>query len=165
MRNDLNVKKVFHELPPIYNECSKILILGSMPSVKSREVKFYYGHPKNRFWNILEVVFDQKITNKEKFLLDNNIALWDVLESCEINGSSDSSIKNERPNNIPELLKNTQIKVIFTTGKIAHKYYVKYFKNKINLPVINLSSTSPANCAKHTEELIEEYKVIKKHIE
>lgn len=159
------LKKVFHELPPIYNEHSKILILGSMPSAKSREVKLYYGHPKNRFWSILEVIFNQKITNKEKFLLDNNIALWDVLESCEINGSSDSSIKNEQPNNIPKLLKKTQIKAIFTTGKTAHKYYVKYFKNIINLPVINLPSTSPANCAKHIEELIEEYKVIKNYIE
>lgn len=156
--------KVFHELPPIYNKNSQILILGSMPSIKSREVKFYYGHPQNRFWHVLEKVFEMKIIDKKQFLLDNKIALWDVLASCEISLSSDSSIKNELPNNIPEILKMTDIKIIFTTGKTAYKYYQKYFKDIISLPVINLSSTSPANCRRNLEELIEEYKIIRKYL-
>lgn len=157
------IKKVEHELPPIFNEKSKILILGTMPSVKSREVKFYYGHPQNRFWKIMEIIFMQEIKDKERFLLEKHIALWDILESCKI--SSDSSIKNEKPNNISYLLEKTSIKVIFTTGKTAHKYYEKYFKNKITIPEINLSSTSPANCAKKLYDLVEEYKIIKEYLE
>lgn len=158
-------ERVKHELPPIWDCNSKILILGTIPSVKSREVKFYYGHPQNRFWKILELVFNQKIEEKKEFLLKHQIALWDVLESCEIKGSSDSSIQKEKPNPIPDLLQKTQIQAIFTTGKTAHKFYQKYFKNTISILEINLSSPSPANCAKKIEELVEEYKIIQKILE
>ena len=161
----MHTERVKHELSPIYDQNSKILILGTMPSVKSREVKFYYGHPKNRFWKILELVFNQKIEEKKEFLLKHQIALWDVLESCEIKGSSDSSIKNETPNPLPELISKCQIQAIFTTGKTAHKFYQKYFKNTISIPEINLSSPSPANCAKKIEELVEEYKIIQNFLE
>lgn len=152
--------KVNHEFDPIYDEFSQILILGTMPSKKSREVKFYYGHPKNRFWLVLANVFEEEIQDKIAFLHKHHIALWDVLSSCEIHGSSDSSIKNETVNDIPLVLEVTQVKAIFTTGKVAHKYYEKYFKNKINIPEINLPSTSPANCAYSLEKLIEEYRII-----
>ena len=156
--------KVKHEIKPVYDKNSKILILGTMPSVKSREVGFYYAHPKNRFWFALENVFDVKIEDKKEFLLKNRIALWDVFASCDIKGSSDASIKNAIPNDLENLINKSNIKVIFTTGKTAYKYYLKFFKDKINLPVFCLPSTSPANCKIKDKELIEEYKIIKKYL-
>lgn len=156
--------KVKHELAPIYNEESEVLILGSMPSVKSREVGFYYGHPKNRFWKVLECVFDEKIEDKKSFLLEKKIALWDVLASCEIKASSDASIKNAKPNDLEKIIRESKIKVIFTTGKTAYKYYIKFFENKIELPVICLPSTSPANAKVSETELVEEYKRIKEYL-
>ena len=123
----MNVK---HTLKPIYDKNSKVLILGSLPSVKSREVGFYYGHPQNRFWKTLEKVFNEQIGNskeeKEEFLLIHHIALFDVIKECEISSSSDSSIKNVTPNNLNPILKKSQIKTIFTTGTKAHQLYKKY---------------------------------------
>ena len=156
--------KVTHDLEPVFFKSSKVLILGTMPSVKSREAKFYYAHPQNRFWKTLENVFEVKILDKVKFLKDYNIALWDVLKECEINGSSDSSIKNEVPNDLEKIIKKSQIKVIFTTGKTAHKYYLKYFKDSLKLKVINLPSTSPANCKINNNELIKSYSIIKEYL-
>lgn len=156
--------KVKHELKPIYNENSKILILGTMPSVKSREVGFYYAHPHNRFWWVLEQIFEEKIEDKIAFLLDKHIALWDVLAACTITGSSDASIKNAKPNNLQKIVKESKIEVIFTTGKTAYQYYLKFFKDKIDLPVFCLPSTSPANCKVKNEELINEYSIIKKYL-
>ena len=156
--------KVTHDLEPVFFKSSKVLILGTMPSVKSREAKFYYAHPQNRFWITLENVFEVKILDKVKFLKDYNIALWDVLKECEINGSSDSSIKNEVPNDLEKIIKKSQIKVIFTTGKTAHKYYLKYFKDSLKLKVINLPSTSPANCKINNNELIKSYSIIKEYL-
>lgn len=156
--------KVKHELKPIYNENSKILILGTMPSVKSREVGFYYAHPQNRFWWVLEQIFEEKIEDKINFLLDKHIALWDVLAACTITGSSDASIKNAKPNNLKRILKESKIEVIFTTGKTAYQYYLKFFEDKIDLPVFCLPSTSPANCKVKKEELIKEYSIIKKYL-
>lgn len=159
------LQRITHPLPPIYNEQSEILILGTMPSVKSREVHFYYGHPKNRFWHVLEAIFEEKIMDKKAFLLKNHIALWDVCASCEIDGSSDHTIKSVHPNNIPKFIKDTNIKAIFTTGRVAHKLYLKYFKDMILLPVYNLPSTSPANCKKSLEDLKLEYQKIKEYID
>lgn len=151
---------VKHELEPIYDSEAQILILGTMPSKYSRQVHFYYGHPQNRFWRVLELIFQEKITDRKAFLLKHHIALWDVLASCEINGSSDQSIKNETVNDIPSLLAKTNIKVIFTTGQKAHFYYQKYFHNQIAIPEINLPSTSPANCAYSLEDLRDHYQKI-----
>lgn len=156
--------KVKHELKPIYDENSKILILGTMPSVKSREVGFYYAHPKNRFWWVLEQILEEKIEDKINFLLDKHIALWDVLATCDINGSSDASIKNAKPNNLQKIVNESKIEAIFTTGKTAYQYYLKFFKDKIHLPVFCLPSTSPANCKVKNEELIKEYSIIKKYL-
>lgn len=156
--------KVKHELKPIYDENSKILILGTMPSMKSREVGFYYAHSQNRFWWVLEQIFEEKIEDKTIFLLDNHIALWDVLAACTITGSSDASIKNAKPNNLQKIVKESKIEVIFTTGKTAYQYYLKFFKDKIHLPVFCLPSTSPANCKVKNEELINEYSIIKKYL-
>ncbi len=156
--------KVKHELKPIYDENSKILILGTMPSVKSREVGLYYAHPQNRFWWVLEQVLEEQIKDKTTFLLDKHIALWDVLATCNITGSSDASIKNARPNNLQKILKESKIEAIFTTGKTAYQYYLKFFKDKIDLSVFCLPSTSPANCKVKNDELIKEYSIIKKYL-
>lgn len=160
--------KVVHNLSPIYDENSKVLILGSIPSVKSREQGFYYAHPKNRFWKTLEKVFEEGIgsttSERKAFVLKHNIALFDVIKSCDINSSSDSSIKNIIPNNISKILKETKIEVIFTTGRKAYELYNKYIFPKTKIEAKYLPSTSPANCPKGIEEkLFKAYKEIKKY--
>lgn len=147
---------VTHTLEPIYDKNSKVLILGSMPSVKSREIGFYYSHPKNRFWKTLENVYNEKIgkTKQERiiFLKRHHIALFDVLKSCDISSSSDNSIKNPIPNDLLSIINNTNIKTIFTTGKKAYQLYQKYCFNETKIEAIPLPSTSPANCPKGIEE-------------
>lgn len=162
--------KVKHTLKPIYDENSKVLILGSLPSVKSREIGFYYGHPKNRFWSTLEKVFEEKIGNSKEekinFLKKHHIALFDVVKECDISSSSDASIKNVIPNNLKPILKNSNIKTIFTTGTKAHKLYKKYIYPKTKIEDITLPSTSPANCKKGIEELLtKEYRKIKEKLD
>ncbi len=158
--------KVIHPLKPIYDKNAKVLILGTMPSIKSREEQFYYAHPKNRFWSTLSKVYNEPIgqTKEEKinFLLRHHIALFDVLKSCDITSSSDSSIKNPVPNDFSTIIKNSKIKTIFTTGKTAYKLYQKYCFPKTKIEAINLPSTSPAYCPKNVEEiLLTSYKQIK----
>ena len=154
--------------PPLFDNNSKILILGSFPSVKSREQKFFYGHPQNRFWKVISSVFekDVPITIEEKtiFLLQNNIALWDVVKSCDISGSSDSSIKNVIPNDLSSILNISEIKCIFVNGKTAEKYYNKYIRDAIGINAICLPSTSPANASWNLERLINSWKIIKSYI-
>lgn len=157
---------IVHPLKPIYNKDSIVLILGSFPSVISRKNNFYYSNPKNRFWKILGIIFNEEnlTTNEEKidFLLNNHIALFDVIKSCEINGSSDSSIKNVIPNDINKLIKNSKVKYIFTNGNKAHELYQKYIFKSTKIVDIKLPSTSPANCQKGIEKkLIEHYRKIK----
>ena len=158
-------EKVFHPIEPLYDKNSKILILGSFPSQKSREQKFFYGHPQNRFWKVLSLVLsaDEPKTTEEKrrFLLSNNIAVWDVIASCEIIGSSDSSIKNVVPNDLKIILDNSNVKRIYVNGKTAEKYYNKYLKDKIGIAVYCLPSTSPANAAWSVKSLAEAWSVIK----
>ncbi len=155
---------IVHPFPPVYDKHSEILILGSFPSVKSREEQFFYGHPKNRFWKVLAAVFDssvpESIEDKRSFLMSNRIALWDVVCSCEITGSADSSIKNVIPNDIYEILGNSDIKRIFLNGKTAEKYYNKYIKEKISVEAITLPSTSPANEKWTLEKLISQWSKI-----
>ena len=156
---------MIHPISPVYDKNSKILILGSFPSVKSREQMFFYGHPKNRFWQVIAAVFGRSVPetveDKRKMLYSLNIALWDVIHSCDIDGSSDSSIKNVVPNDLSLILNSADIKKIFLNGKTAEKYYNKYFKNSVNKEVISLPSTSPANAAWSLEKLIEKWRVIK----
>ncbi|MCI8575880.1 MAG: DNA-deoxyinosine glycosylase [Bacilli bacterium] len=149
---------------PIYDENSKILILGSMPSKKSREAKFYYAHPQNRFWKVLETVLNDKINNKKEFILKHHIALWDVIYSCDITASSDASIKNVIPNDITTILESSSIKAIFTNGKTAEKYYQKYLYPKTHLKSICLPSTSPANCRLSSNQLEKEWAIIKEYL-
>lgn len=156
--------RVFHELPPVFDENSKVLILGSLPSVKSRKVGFYYMHPQNRFWRVLEEIFKEKIEDKKEFCLIHHIALWDTCASCEITSSSDSSIKNIVPNDLSLIFEKANIVQIFTTGKKAHEIYQKYLYPVYKKEDICLSSTSPANAKKKLEDLVEEYKKIIKFL-
>ena len=156
-----------HTLPIFINEDSGILILGSFPSVKSREVMFYYGHPQNRFFKVLPGVFNERVNlvtieQKKSFLKKHKIALYDVIEECDIEGSSDSSIKNVKPANIPGILREfSSIKVIGITGGKAKKLFEKYILNKIDvthIKVVYLPSTSPANAKMSIDALQDLYK-------
>lgn len=159
--------KVYHNFKPIYNKYSKILILGSIPSVISRNQGFYYANKNNRFWTILESLFKVNLNSneeKEKFLLNNNIALWDVIKTCDITGSSDSSIKNVEVNDISKIIKDSEIETIFVTGKTALNNYNKYLKDKVKKDAIYLPSPSSANASFSLEKLIQEYKIILYHL-
>ena len=151
-----------HTIPPLYDKNSRILILGSFPSVKSREAGFFYGHPQNRFWKVTSAVFEDEcpvtIEEKRAFLLRNNVAVWDVIGSCDIQGSADSTITNVTPNDLGVILGNADIKRIFVNGAAAYKYFMKYNKD---LEAARLPSTSPANAAYSLERLINEWKVIR----
>ena len=153
-----------HPIQPLYDENSKVLILGSFPSVKSRESMFFYGHPQNRFWKVVSAVLDcntpETVDEKRAFLLSHNIAVWDVIASCDINGSSDSSIKNVVANDLNIILNHCDIKQIYLNGKTAEKYYNKYIRNKINREALCLPSTSPANAAWSFERLVDAWKII-----
>ena len=155
-----------HTIPPLYDKSSQILILGSFPSVKSREAQFFYGHPQNRFWKVMSAVFEDflPVTTDEKraFLLRHKTAVWDVIGSCDIKGSSDSTITNVTPNDLGAILNNADIKRIFVNGGVAYKYFTKYNKN---LEATRLPSTSPANAAYSLERLISEWKVIRQRHE
>ncbi len=157
-------EEVSHSFGPFIFPEAKILILGTFPSPKSREQGFYYGHPQNRFWKAVSAVLQEceplTLTDKESMLVRNKIALWDVIERCEITGASDSSIKNPVPTDIAEAINGTDIKKIFTTGKTA----TKLLKNLQGIEGEYLPSPSPANCACGLEELITCYKVILEYI-
>jgi G:T/U mismatch-specific DNA glycosylase len=159
---------VTHTFPPVYNCHSKILILGTIPSPKSREYGFYYGHPQNRFWKILSAVFSQPIpetvSEKKDFLLKNQVALWDVLKSCDIQGAADSSIKKPVLNDFSEILYSCQIQNIYATGQTAGKLLQKHlntFNNEISVTV--LPSPSAANARYSLPRLINIYSVIKEN--
>lgn len=156
---------ITHSISPIYNKDSKVLILGSLPSVKSREVQFFYAHPQNRFWKVIAKVFGEDIPEtieeKTQILLRNNIAVWDVIKSCDIVGSSDSSIKNVVENDIEPILEESNIQHIYINGKKAYDLYNKYIKTKIGIEAVCLPSTSPANATWNLDRLVEAWKVIK----
>lgn len=155
------MKRVIHEIPPIYDENSKILILGSFPSVKSRESQFFYGHPQNRFWKVLAQIFHQEvpvtIEEKKKLLLENHVAVWDVIASCNIEGSSDSSIKDVIPNDLSCILNVADIQQIYCNGGTSHRLYEKYCEPVLGRTAIKLPSTSPANAAYRLEKLVEQW--------
>lgn len=164
MSSELN--KITHEFPPVFDKNSKILILGTIPSPKSREQGFYYMHPQNRFWKMLcEVLGEQvppDIDGRRKLCLKHRIALWDVLESCEIKGAKDSSIANAAPNKLEKIINGgCNIGKIFTTGKKAHALYQKFFSNFMDFPEeICLPSTSPANRTISEAKMLEDYRQI-----
>ena len=149
--------RVNHEIPPVYDGTSRVLILGSFPSVKSREGHFFYHHPQNRFWRLLAAPFGgvptAAIEKKLTFLLRNYIAVWDVIASCEITGSSDSSIKNVVPNDLNRILDAADIRQIFCNGATSFNLYKKYCLPATNREAVKLPSTSPANAAFSLERL------------
>ncbi len=156
-------ENVTHGLPAFYREDSEILILGTMPSVSSRQAGFYYMHPQNRFWRALSDALGEppahSTEDKKELLIRNRIALFDVLKSCDISGSSDSSIKNPVPNDISGLINKTQIKRVLVTGKTAERLYKRYCEADTGIPAGYLPSPSPANCALPYEKLAEAYRL------
>ena len=166
MKKEQTYTHVSHDFEPVFDENSKVLILGTFPSVKSRENQFYYGHPQNRFWKVIagltESEVPQTIEEKKKLLLEHGIAIWDVIESCDIIGSSDSSIKNVVPADIERVVANSKIQNIYAHGGTAKKLYEKYSQKKTGREIIGLPSTSPANAAYSLERLLECWQEVKK---
>lgn len=158
------MEHIIHSIEPVFDAESRVLILGTMPSPKSREVQFYYGHPQNRFWRVLAAVLGeevpQSVPEKKAMLLRHRIALWDVLAECEITGASDSSIRNPVANDLSVILGHAPVQAVFTTGATAWKLYTRLQKPHTGIEAVRLPSTSPANCAVKMEALTEAYKAI-----
>ncbi len=154
-----------HPFGPLYNEESRVLILGSFPSVKSRQQNFFYGHPQNRFWRVVSAIFDEPtpatIDEKRRLILSHGLALWDSIASCDIAGSADSAIRNARPNDISLILDNSKVQKIFCNGKKSYELYVKYIEPATGREAVCLPSTSPANAQWSLDRLIEEWSVIR----
>ena len=157
-----------HNIEPVYDEHSRVLILGSFPSVKSRETQFFYGHKQNRFWKVLAGILDcevpQTVEEKKAMLLSHHIAVWDVIGTCTITGSSDSSIRDVVPNDISRILDQAPIQLICANGNKSWELYQKYLYPQTKREAVKLPSTSPANAAFRLENLIEEWNIIKKEI-
>ncbi len=157
---------IAHTFPPVYDERSKLLVLGTFPSVKSREAEFYYAHPQNRFWKVLSAVLDvplpQSIEEKRQMLLEHHIALWDTVASCSITGSGDASIRDVVPNDISLILRAAPIRAVCTNGAKAHELYRRHILPQTGIEDIHLPSTSPANAAWSLERLCVEWKKILK---
>ena len=159
------METIIHTIESVYDARSRVLILGTMPSPKSREFGFYYSHPQNRFWPVIAQVLGQPVpvtTNEKRaLLLRSRIAMWDVLHSCDIKGADDASIANPVPNDLHVIFSAANIHAVFTTGSTATRLYKKYCLPQTGMEPIALPSTSPANCRFHTlETLTEAYRVI-----
>ena len=161
----MEYQHIIHPFSPVYDDSSEILILGSLPSVKSRENAFYYGHPQNRFWRVLAEIYGMDVPNtaeeKTSFLLTNHIALWDVIQSCDIRGSSDSSIRNVVPTDLSRIIKVANIRHIYANGKTAAGLYQKYQRPLTGIEIVPLPSTSPANAVWTLERLCEAWGIIR----
>lgn len=164
MTDDRAVRPVVHPLEPVWNGDSRVLILGTMPSPKSREQGFYYAHPQNRFWPVMAALVKEPVPvgtkARRSFALRHGIALWDVLASCEIAGASDGSIRNPVPNRIAELLARAPVQAVFTTGTTAARLYRKLCLPQTGIEAVELPSTSPANCRLSLQKLTEQYRAI-----
>ena len=154
-----------HPFGPLYNEKSRVLILGSFPSVKSREQNFFYGHPQNRFWKVVARVFDREvpetIEEKKSLILESGLALWDSIASCEITGSSDASIRNVKTNDISIILDSCDIGRIYCNGRKSYDLYCRYIQPETGREATCLPSTSPANAAWTLDKLTETWRVVK----
>lgn len=167
------MKREVHNIEPVFNADSRVLILGSFPSVKSREAQFFYGHKQNRFWKVIAALVNNgypitlpaDIEEKKRLLIENHIAVWDVIASCEIEGSSDSSIQNVIANDINVILNSADIQKIYANGAKAHQLYKKYCQPNTNIEAVKLPSTSPANAACSLEKLIFEWKDLLNYID
>lgn len=162
-------EQVTHNIPPVYDTSSRILILGSFPSVKSRETAFFYGHPQNRFWKLMATLLDEplpeSIEEKRALLLCHHIAVWDVIACCTIQGSSDSSIQNVEPNDLSRILVQAPIRQIYCNGGKSYELYHRYCEKQTGRSAIRLPSTSPANAAWQMERLCGEWRQILSEIE
>ncbi|MGI6326974.1 MAG: DNA-deoxyinosine glycosylase [Saccharofermentanales bacterium] len=158
---------VTHPFRPLFQTDSKILILGSFPSIKTREYGFFYGHPRNRFWPLLERIFGVKLSTdieeRRAFLLQHHLAVYDVIYRCDIIGSGDASIQNVVPSDLSPILKEADIRQIFCNGGTAYRYYQKYQEQKTGVNAIQLPSTSPANARSSMDDLYHQWKIIKAH--
>ena len=155
----MNTARIDHPFGPLYDEHSRILILGSFPSVKSREQQFFYGHPQNRFWKVIAALYGQEtpvtVPEKMKLILSNGLALWDSIASCVITGSSDASIRDVRANDLRIILNSSPIEKICCNGRKSHEMYQRYIWEEIGREAVCLPSTSPANAQFSLEKLIE----------
>lgn len=159
---------ILHTIPPVFNEASRVLILGTMPSPKSREAGFYYGHPQNRFWRVLAAVLDARVpvntAEKRAFLLEHHIALWDVLARCDIRGADDNSIANPVANDFSGIFKAADIRQVFATGAAAAKLYARLAVCAAEHPARRLPSSSPANCRVSFEQMVAEYRAVLEYL-
>lgn len=162
MKNEPKV--IIHPIKPTYNEKSRILILGSFPSVKSREMMYFYGHPQNRFWKVVAALYKEAVPmtveERHAFLLRNRIAAWDSIRQCTITGSSDASIRDVIPNDLTPILTAADIRQIYCNGKKSWEMYHKYIEPACGRTAVTLPSTSPANAAWSLEKLIDAWSVI-----
>ena len=157
-------ERIIHPIPPLYDKNSRILILGSFPSVKSREAMFFYGHPQNRFWPLMARLFGENVPTsvdeKKSLALRHSVALWDSIYSCTISGSSDSSVRDVVPNDLSVILDNSRVGRIFCNGALSHKMYMRYIFPTTGIEAVKLPSTSPANAAFGMDRLEREWSVI-----
>lgn len=168
--SDKNSKseRVVHEFGPLFDKDCRILVLGTIPSPKSREQGFYYGHPRNRFWKVTARVFGETepltVEERKAFALRNHMALWDVLASCTIQGAADASIREPVSNDMNQVLQHAGIRAIFTTGSKAAALYRTYCEPVCGRPCIALPSTSPANFRMRDDELAEHYQILLRYV-
>ena len=160
-----NAVRIDHPFGPLYSDHSKILILGSFPSVKSREQNFFYGHPQNRFWKVVASVFDEPvpatIEEKKELIISHDLALWDSIASCEITGSSDASIRNAQANDIGIILSNSSVVRIYCNGRKSYELFRKYIEPAVQREAVCLPSTSPANAQWTLDRLTAAWSVLK----
>ena len=164
-----NYKTIIHPLEPCFTKDSKILILGSFPSVKTREYGFFYGHTQNRFWHVMEVLFKEELSGdideRKDFLARHKIALFDSIYQCDIIGSSDASIKNVVASDLSKIIESADIREVFLNGSASYKYYKKYHEKNLGLDGVKLPSTSPANARYRLDDLLNEWKEILKYLD
>ena len=157
-------ERILHPFPPLFDSESRTLILGSFPSVKSREAMFFYGHPQNRFWRLIALLCHedtpQTVEEKSSLILRHHLALWDSIQSCTITGSSDSSVRDVVPNDLRVIFDNSKTERVFCNGALSHKMYMKYIYPQTGIAAVKLPSTSPANAAYSLERLAESWRVI-----
>lgn len=160
---------LLHPIPPLYDRQSRILILGSFPSVKSREAAFFYGHPQNRFWRVLSTLLSlpapESVLEKSAMLHAHHIALWDTIASCDIEGSSDSSIQNVVPNDLSPILNTADIRAIFCNGATSHRLYTRFLQPITKIEAVKLPSTSPANAAFSLDRLTAQWRILLDYLE
>ncbi|NLM00391.1 MAG: DNA-deoxyinosine glycosylase [Treponema sp.] len=162
----MNLETIIHPFEPVFDSNSKVLILGTMPCLVSRKNNFYYANPHNRFWQVLSAVFDESlpytVEDKKQFVLKHGIALWDILQSCEMSGADETTIKKPVANDLTKILTGSNIKIIYVVGDKAFKFYKKYCQKQTLIPAIKLPSTSTANQGRFPlNVLIDKYMVLK----